>query len=237
MISGKRLLAIIPARSGSKRLPRKNILDLAGKPLIAWTIEAALESKYIDRIVVSTASKEISSISRKYGADVPFMRPDELATDETTSIDVVLHQLDQLEECNDSYSYVILLQPTSPLRTAENIDESVELLKSRNSDAVISVCKVEHSPLWCNTIPADGSLLNFLDDSILNKRSQDLNQYYRLNGAIYLCNIKLLKKEKNFFLKSNSIAYKMNEEQSIDIDSKNDFMCASMQIEILNIPK
>jgi CMP-N-acetylneuraminic acid synthetase len=237
MISGKRLLAIIPARSGSKRLPRKNILDLAGKPLIAWTIEAALESKYIDRIVVSTDSKEISSISRKYGADVPFMRPDELATDETTSIDVVLHQLDQLEECNDSYSYVILLQPTSPLRTAENIDESVELLKSRNSDAVISVCKVEHSPLWCNTIPADGSLLNFLDDSILNKRSQDLNQYYRLNGAIYLCNIKLLKKEKNFFLKSNSIAYKMNEEQSIDIDSKNDFMCASMQIEILNIPK
>mgnify|MGYP003972197867 CR=1 FL=1 len=237
MISGKRLLAIIPARSGSKRLPRKNILDLAGKPLIAWTIEAALESKYIDRIVVSTDSKEISSISRKYGADVPFMRPDELATDETTSIDVVLHQLDQLEECNDSYSYVILLQPTSPLRTAENIDESVEWLKSRNSDAVISVCKVEHSPLWCNTIPADGSLLNFLDDSILNKRSQDLNQYYRLNGAIYLCNIKLLKKEKNFFLKSNSIAYKMNEEQSIDIDSKNDFMCASMQIEILNIPK
>ena len=237
MISGKRLLAIIPARGGSKRLPRKNILDLAGKPLIAWTIEAALESKYIDRIVVSTDSKEISSISRKYGADVPFMRPDELATDETTSIDVVLHQLDQLEECNDSYSYVILLQPTSPLRTAENIDESVELLKSRNSDAVISVCKVEHSPLWCNTIPADGSLLNFLDDSILNKRSQDLNQYYRLNGAIYLCNIKLLKKEKNFFLKSNSIAYKMNEEQSIDIDSKNDFMCASMQIEILNIPK
>ena len=237
MISGKRLLAIIPARSGSKRLPRKNILDLAGKPLIAWTIEAALESKYIDRIVVSTDSKEISSISRKYGADVPFMRPDELATDETTSIDVVLHQLDQLEECNDSYSYVILVQPSSPLRTAENIDESVELLKSRNSDAVISVCKVEHSPLWCNTIPADGSLLNFLDDSILNKRSQDLNQYYRLNGAIYLCNIKLLKKEKNFFLKSNSIAYKMNEEQSIDIDSKNDFMCASMQIEILNIPK
>ena len=237
MISGKRLLAIIPARSGSKRLPRKNILDLAGKPLIAWTIEAALESKYIDRIVVSTDSKEISSISRKYGADVPFMRPDELATDETTSIDVVLHQLDQLEECNDSYSYVILLQPTSPLRTAENIDESVELLKSRNSDAVISVCKVEHSPLWCNTIPADGSLLNFLDDSILNKRSQDLNQYYRLIGAFFLCNIKLLKKEKNFFLKSNSIAYKMNEEQSIDIDSKNDFMCASMQIEILNIPK
>ncbi len=237
MISGKRLLAIIPARGGSKRLPRKNILDLAGKPLIAWTIEAALESKYLDRIVVSTDSKEISSISKKYGADVPFMRPDELATDETTSIDVVLHQLDQLEECNDSYSYVILLQPTSPLRTAENIDESVELLKSRNSDAVISVCKVEHSPLWCNTIPADGSLLNFLDDSILNKRSQDLNQYYRLNGAIYLCNIKLLKKEKNFFLKSNSIAYKMNEEQSIDIDSKNDFMCASMQIEILNIPK
>jgi CMP-N-acetylneuraminic acid synthetase len=229
MIGGKKLLAVIPARGGSKRLPRKNILDLAGKPLIAWTIEAALGSKYIDRVIVSTDDKEIATISKKYGADVPFMRPSELATDEAKSVDVAIHLLEKLKKIREKYDYIILLQPTSPLRTTQNIDDSVELLQARKSDAVISVCKVEHSPLWCNLIP-DDDLSNFLDHSILNKRSQDLEQYYRLNGAIYLCNAEKLKEEKAFFLKNRCSAYKMNRESSVDIDSRMDFLYASVCI-------
>ena len=229
MIGSKKLLAVIPARGGSKRLPRKNILDLAGKPLIAWTIEAALGSKYIDRVIVSTDDKEIATISKKYGADVPFMRPSELATDEAKSVDVVLHLLEKLKKIREKYDYIVLLQPTSPLRTTQNIDDSVELLQARKSDAVISVCKVKHSPLWCNLIP-DDDLSNFLDHSILNKRSQDLEQYYRLNGAIYLCNAEKLKEEKAFFLKNRCSAYKMNREISVDIDSRMDFLYASVCI-------
>jgi CMP-N,N'-diacetyllegionaminic acid synthase len=229
MISDKKLLAIIPARGGSKRLPRKNVLDLAGKPLIAWTIDAALQSKYIDRIVVSTDDQEIADVSKQYGADIPFMRPDKLATDGATSVDVVLHLLDQLET-DEEYDYIILLQPTSPLRTTQNIDESVELLQSKNSDSVISVCKAEHSPLWCNTLPEDDDLCGFITESIVNKRSQDLEQYYRLNGAIYLCCINSLKKESTFFLKSNCLAYKMEQEQSVDIDTKVDFMLAEILV-------
>ncbi|MBC8555357.1 MAG: acylneuraminate cytidylyltransferase family protein, partial [Candidatus Brocadiales bacterium] len=147
MINNKRILAIIPARGGSKRLPRKNILDLAGKPPIAWSIEAALGSKYIDRVIVSTDDEEIAGISRKYGADVPFMRPNKLATDESSSVDVVLHVINTLKEKGRESEYIMLLQPTSPLRTMENIDEAVELLQSSSSDAVISVCEAEHSPL------------------------------------------------------------------------------------------
>jgi len=218
------MLAIIPARGGSKRLPRKNVLELAGKPLIAWTIEAALNSKYIDRVIVSTDDDEIASISKQYGADVPFMRPLELATDETASIDVVLHVLDQLKGYND----IILLQPTSPLRSSQDIDESIEIFKVSNSNAVISVCKAEHSPLWCNVISKDNSLISFLDHTILNKRSRDLEEYYCLNGAIYICNIEELKREKTFFLSSKCRAYKMSRENSIDIDAKIDFLFAEL---------
>ncbi len=226
MINGKRILAIIPARGGSKRLPQKNILELSGKPLIAWTIEAALASKYIDRVVVSTDSDKIAHISKIYGADVPFLRPNSLATDKSASIDVVLQLLDKLELIDDYYDYIILLQPTSPLRTTMNIDESIMMLMDRKCDAIISVCEAEHSPLWSNIIPENGNLSNFLDESILNKRSQDLDKYHRLNGAIYICDSIRIKKEKTFFFNSNCIAYRMTQEQSIDIDTQLDFLKA-----------
>jgi CMP-N-acetylneuraminic acid synthetase len=219
MIGDKRLLAVIPARGGSKRLSRKNVLDLAGKPLIAWTIEAALGSKYIDRVIVSTDDDEIAEVSKDFGADVPFMRPTEYATDEATSVDVVLQLLEQLEVQNEQYEYIILLQPTSPLRTTENINESIELLIKRRSDGVVSVCEAEHSPFWSNILPDDDSLSGFLDESIINKRSQDLEKFYRLNGAIYLCNSKRLMQEKTFFLKDDIYAFKMSREVSIDIDT------------------
>ena len=230
MIDDKKLLAIIPARGASKRLPRKNILDLSGKPLIAWTIEAALGSKYIDRVVVSTDDQEIANIAKKYGADIPFIRPSELATDQTTSVDVVLHLLNQLEKIEDKYDYVILLQPTSPLRTAKNIEEAIKLLRTKNSDAVISVCESEHPPLWYNTLPDDMSMDNFLDASIKNKRSQDLPKQYRINGAIYISSIERLRNESSFFLSENCHAYIMEQNVSIDIDTIDDFDFALLRI-------
>ncbi len=230
MVGSKRLLAVIPARGGSKRLPRKNVLDLAGKPLIAWTIQEALNCKYIDQVIVSTDDKEISDISKEYGADVPFFRPSELATDEAKTVDVVLHLLDELEKVGERYDYIILLQPTSPLRTAQNIDESVELLQMKNSDAVISVCESEHPPLWCNVLPDDMSMDNFLDESVKNKRSQDLPKQYRINGAIYISSVKKLKKENSFFLSNNCIAYIMKQNVSIDIDTIDDFDFALLRI-------
>ena len=127
MINNKRVVAIIPARGGSKRLPRKNVLPLAGKPLIVWSIEAALASVYIDKTIVSTDDAEIAEISRIAGASVPFMRPPELASDTATSADVVMHALDYLDSQNDHYYYSVLLQPTSPLRTNTDIDAALEL--------------------------------------------------------------------------------------------------------------
>ena len=230
MVGNKKLLAIIPARGNSKRLPRKNILDLAGKPLIAWTIEVALCAKYIDRVIVSTDNLDIANISKKYGADVPFMRPSKLATDKATSIDVVLHLLGQLEEIGEHYDYIILLQPTSPLRTTKNIEESIELLLARSSDAVISVCESEYPPHLCSTLPNDKSMKHFIDPSIKNKRSQDFPIQYRINGAIYVGSIEKFKNENSFFLSENCHAYIMNQNISVDIDTKNDFDLALMKI-------
>mgnify|MGYP006410826221 FL=1 len=228
MIDNKRILAIIPARGGSKRLPRKNILNLAGKPLIAWSIESALASKYIDRVIVSSDDDEIAAISEKYGADVPFMRPADLATDESTSIDVVLYTIEALRGIDEQYDYVILLQPTSPLRQAKHIDDSISQMINKGSDAIISVCESEHHPLWNNTLDSDMSMDNFLEASIRNKRSQDLEKQYRINGSIYISSIEKLKKENSFFLRKNCSAYIMNQDVSIDIDKKIDLDLASL---------
>ena len=228
MIDNKRILAIIPARGGSKRLPRKNILNLAGKPLIAWSIESALASKYIDRVIVSSDDDEIAAISEKYGADVPFMRPADLATDESTSIDVVLYTIEALRGIDEQYDYVILLQPTSPLRQAKHIDDSISRMINKGSDAIISVCESEHHPLWNNTLDSDMSMDNFLEASIRNKRSQDLEKQYRINGSIYISSIEKLKKENSFFLRKNCSAYIMNQDVSIDIDKKIDLDLASL---------
>ena len=191
----KTFLAIIPARGGSKRLPRKNLLDLCGKPLIAWSIEAALKSKYISKVIVSSDDEEILNIAKEYKADF-IKRPDELASDTATTFDTLKHTLENVEK----YDYVVLLQPTSPLRTEKHINEAIELLEEKNADAIISVCEMEHSPLWSNTLDENLDITNFLRDEVLNKRSQDLPKYYRLNGAIYICKTDKLLQNKGFFL-------------------------------------
>jgi CMP-N-acetylneuraminic acid synthetase len=218
MLQDKTFLAVIPARGGSKRLPKKNVLPLAGKPLIAWSIEAAKKSKYIDEIVVTSDDKTILSLSEQYSTKT-INRPDELAGDTTSSIDVIKHALKKFSD----YDYIILLQPTSPLRTAKHIDEAIELLVQKNADAIISVCETEHSPLWSNTLDDDKDMSGFLDQKLLNLRSQDLKKYYRLNGAIYIIEREKLLKESTFFLKKNIYAYIMEQKESVDIDTQLDF--------------
>ncbi|MCT7648032.1 acylneuraminate cytidylyltransferase family protein [Aliarcobacter butzleri] len=227
MYKDKTFLAIIPARGGSKRLPRKNVLDLSGKPLIAHTIEAGLKSNYIDKVIVSSDDEEILEISKKFGAET-IKRPDELASDIATTFDAIKHTIDNNI---DKYDYIVLLQPTSPLRNEKHVDEAIELLEEKKANAIISVCEMEHSPLWSNTLPNNGSMKGFLRDEILNKRSQDLEKYYRLNGAIYISRTDKLLEEKTFILKDEIYAYKMSRKFSIDIDEEIDFIITKTLIE------
>jgi len=225
MYKKKTFLAIIPARGGSKRLPHKNILDLNGKPLIVYSIEAGLRSKYVDKVIVSSDDDEILTMSNLYGADT-IKRPNELASDTATSFDAIKHTIKN----SDKYDYVILLQPTSPLRTANHIDEAIELLEEKDSDAIISVCEMDHSPLWSNTLDDSLSMNNFLRDEVLNKRSQDLEIYYRVNGAIYICKTDKLLEEESFFLKDDIFAYTMDRKSSVDIDAEIDFKMAEVLV-------
>jgi len=227
----KNILGLIPARGGSKGLPRKNIKPLLGKPLIAWTIEQALASKYLDKVVVSTDDKEITEISKKYGAEIPFVRPKELAEDNAKGIDVVLHTIDWLKE-NDKkkqYDLIILLQPTSPLRKSDDIDRAIELLFLKEAKAIVSVCEVDHHPLWANTLPEDGCMKNFIRQEVMNKNRQELPIFYRLNGAIYLVYCDYIKEQESFF-GEKTFAYIMPKERSIDIDNEIDFKLAQILV-------
>ena len=221
MLNEKTFLAIIPARGGSKRLPRKNILNLAGKPLIAWTIEAALNSKLVDKVLVTSDDDEILKISDSFGA-ATLKRPASLAQDTSTSFDAIKHAIENTEK----FDYIVLLQPTSPLRSSQQIDEAIQLLESKSADAIVSVTETEHSPLWANTLPEDDSMTGFLSDNLLNTRSQDLETYYRLNGAIYICKANKLLEASSFFIKENIYAYKMSQASSVDIDTELDFKWA-----------
>ena len=221
-----KILAVIPARGGSKRLPGKNIKLLNGRPVIEWSITAALGVKSITKTIVSTDSVEIAEIAKKAGADVPFLRPEVLASDDARSIDVVKHVLDFLKNNDENYDYVILLQPTSPFRNSKHINEAIELLKKLEADAITSVCECDHPPIWSNQIPKDLSMGSFIKDEFKNVRSQDLPKYYRINGAIYLTKVTRLYEENSFLFSSNSFAYEMSGECSVDIDSKLDFIIA-----------
>lgn len=223
MYQNKTFLAIIPARSGSKRLPNKNIKELCGKPLIAWSIEAGLQSKYIDNVVVSTDSQEYANIAQKYGAEVPCIRPQNLSQDSSTTFDSIKHMIDfYSDELKKRFDYIVLLQPTSPLRTSQHIDEAIEILIKKQANSIVSICQCDHSPLWSNTLPSDDNMENFLNLQILNLRSQDLPTYYRLNGAIYIAKTPSLLEYKSFFT-DKCFAYKMSQDSSIDIDTQLNF--------------
>ncbi|SLJ83936.1 pseudaminic acid cytidylyltransferase [Psychrobacter sp. DAB_AL43B] len=218
-------IAIIPARGGSKRLPGKNIKDLAGKPMIAWTIEAALDSGVFDYVFVSTDSEDIAIISKDFGAEVPFLRPDEISTDIATTNDVVTHLVEWFEEeYNREVITVAILQPTSPLRNAQHIQEAFKVMKDMHAKAVISVCELEHPIQFCNKLDLDGSMNGFIDSKNI-KRTQDLEPYYRLNGAIYLFGRSYVNSLKSLYSKG-TYSYIMDSSASIDIDTKEDFKLA-----------
>jgi CMP-N,N'-diacetyllegionaminic acid synthase len=225
-------VALIPARSGSKRLPGKNLLPLGGHPLIAWTIRAALEAKCFKRIIVSTDSPAIGDMATRYGAEVPFLRPAALSTDQATTVDVVLHALETLEaQTKFAATDVCVLQPTSPYRTSKDIQESYELYRKKSASSVISVAACSHPPVWAHPLGPDRSMDDFLDRKYVNKRSQDLPVYYRINGAIYWCSSELVRHERTLFPDKNGFAFEMDELRSVDIDTRLDFEFAEFLLE------
>jgi len=219
------IVAIITARGGSKRLPGKNIKTLAGKPLIAWTIDAALYSTGVNRVVVSTDDDRIAFVSRMWGADVPFMRPAKLATDSAVSIDVIIHAIKTLELKKSDY--VLLLQPTSPLRTSEDINNAISIMRNRHADAVVSVTAIPKMAHDYITQKID-------ENGILSEATHSLGEYfnpdfparYMWNGAIYLNRVESLLKDKTFRPEDRTYALEMPKERSIDIDTELDFALA-----------
>lgn len=226
------ILGVIAARGGSKGLPRKNILPLAGIPLIAHSIKAAADSKLMDRLIVSTDDEEIAETARKYGAEVPFIRPAELALDDTLAFPVLIHAFQWMEEHKDYQAdYVMLLQPTSPLRTAEDIDTAIDICLTQEADSVVSMCPIKHHPYWTKAVSDDGRIEDFITKDkpleVAYSRRQDLPPVYAINGAIYLSKPQILLKRKSFFTE-RSYAYIMPQSRSIDIDSISDLKFAEL---------
>lgn len=223
MYKGKKILAIIPARAGSQRLLNKNIKVFCGKPLIAWSIEQSIHSRYIDDCIVSTNNTDIATIAKRFNGKIPFLRPDNLSTSTSRIIDTIFYTLDYYCEQNCLFDLVILLQPTSPLRTTEDIDSAIEYLFTKKAKAVVSVCKTSHTPIWTNTLPDNMSMKDFIQNKYLNLNSQELPVFYNLNGAIYISEVEYLRNKKAF-ISSETFAFEMPVERSIDIDTDIDFL-------------
>lgn len=213
------ILAVIPARGGSKGVPRKNIRNLAGKPLIAWTIKSAKQSKYIDKIILSSENQEIIQVARQYGCEVPFIRPEHLAVDETTGAEVILHALNRLPQ----YDLVVMLQPTSPLRLAEDIDACIEKLILEKAVACVSVSESSQSPYWMYTFDETEKLQPIMKQDSIIPRRQELPIVYGLNGAVYVAYTNWLKQSQSF-LTNETIGFVMPENRSFDIDEELDFL-------------
>ncbi len=217
-------LAIIPARSGSKGVKDKNIRLLCGKPLMAYSIEAAKKSGIFTHVMVSTDSEEYAEIAKACGAEVPFLRSSETASDTASSWDMVKEILAQYRERGVEFESFTLLQPTSPFRDFTDIQAAFDLFMKKEAVAVVSVCPMEHSPLWCNTLPEDGSLEGFIRPNS-NQQRQKLKPYYRINGAIYLAKTEEFLKDQNLY-RAGCFSYEMPAEKSIDIDTELDFKIA-----------
>lgn len=214
MYKNKTFIAVIPARGGSKGIPRKNIIDVAGKPLIAYTIETALASRYLDRVVVSTDDAEIVEVSKQYGAEVPFLRSAHLATDEAKTIDTVM---DTLERINGTYDYVVLLQPTQPLRTTQQIDDAIQQVVEKDQSSLVSVEEVIDHPILYRTMTKEGKLLPLLHQNSTVRR-QDFEPYYKVNGLIYINKISDLTNDTSL----NDNVYAFLTHSVIDIDTRED---------------
>lgn len=214
------ILAVIPARAGSKGIEGKNIRSLGGKPLIAWTIEAARASKQVSRTIVSTDSHEIAETARRFGAEIPFLRPADLAQDDTPGVEPPLHALKWFHE-NEKYvpDLLLLLQPTSPLRTTQDIDDAVTLLGKKDADSVISVTPSPCHPYWMKCLDRGGRLTDFIKLNKSVTRRQDLPAVYILNGAIYLIRRNVFLQRRDWYT-DKTYAFVMPRERSFDIDGE-----------------
>ena len=217
MYHHKKILAIIPARGGSKGIPNKNILEIEGMPLIAYTLQESQKSKYLDRTIISTEDLEIKKVVEQYGGEVPFLRPIELAQDTSKTIDCIVHAVDSLKKLGEEYDYVVILQCTSPLRKAWHIDEAIEMIVQSKETSLVSVSEVEEHPILMRTLNQDGTLQNLLNVNSTVRR-QDFPSFYKVNGAVYI-----QKLDNNFNLESNlndgKLAYVMEKKYAIDIDT------------------
>ena len=222
------VVGLIPARGGSKTIPHKNIKPLAGKPLIAWTIEAAKSCRALSRLIVSTDDLQIAEVALQWGAEVPFLRPAELAGDQSSSLDVVLHLIQWLEEHDPVVpEYILLLQPTSPFRTTEDIAAAIDLAKTGLVDAVVSVCETDAHPFLCKRVREDGRLTDYMTTDLDYLRRQDLPPAYQLNGAIYINRCRSLRQERTF-LPKDTLPYIMPAERSLDLDTLWDWRLAEL---------
>jgi N-acylneuraminate cytidylyltransferase len=218
MINGNTVLALISARGGSKGIPGKNILPIAGQPLIHWTIEAARASRYIDRLILSSDDQEVIAAARLAGCESPFVRDAALATDEASSIDVVVDALRRVP----GYDIVVLLQPTSPLRNAEDIDGAIERLSSTGAPACVSVRATDDHPYWTFLLSNGGKLTHFaVPPTGAPMRRQDLPSAWCLNGAVYVARVDWIVSERSF-LSPLTVGYPMPAARSLDIDTLED---------------
>jgi N-acylneuraminate cytidylyltransferase len=217
----KKILALITARGGSKGIPGKNIADLGGKPLLAWTVEAGLGSRYIDRLVLTSDDDAIIQVARQHGCDVPFVRPAHLAQDDTSSMDVIMHALEEIQE---SFDYLVLLQPTSPFRNAAHIDAMIEYTFAHAAQMVVSVSKTKKSPTLMFYRNADDTMLPVVDGGNTYRR-QDAKTAYEYNGAIYVSAIDYLKEVKSYKTPA-VLGFELQAFQDIDIDEPNDLAYA-----------
>jgi len=217
------ILAIIPARGGSKGVPFKNIREVADKPLIAWTIVEAKKSKYIDRLILSSDDDAIIQVANKYGCEVPFIRPKEIARDDTPGIAPVLHAIEVLEE---EFDYVVLLQPTSPLRSVDDIDNCIQKCIDENSNSCVTVTEAEQSPYWMYSIAESGYVIPVVKGAEYQRR-QELPIAYVLNGAVYVVRVEWLKQVKKF-VSDKTTAVIIPQARAIDIDSEKDLERVSL---------
>jgi N-acylneuraminate cytidylyltransferase len=229
MINGHSVLGVILARGGSKGLPRKNVRDLGGKPLIAWTIETGHESQHLDRLILSSDDEEIMAVAEEYGCEVPFERPDDLAQDDTSSMDALLHAMKQVED----HDYVVLLQPTSPLRTAEDIDATITRCNENAAPACVTVTETDKPPQWMYTLGDEHRLEPVMDRDEAVKRRQEAQTTYVLNGAVYVARSDWLR-ERESFLADQTVASPMPPERSADVDTALDLAWCEMMIKKFN---
>lgn len=222
-----KILAIIPARGGSKSIPRKNLTLLGDKPLIAHTIQVALAASSITKAVVITDDLEIANVSRLYNAEVPLILPSELAQDESPITQALMYAIPKIQSESEIFEYLLLLQPTSPFRSVFDIETAIESMLERHSDSLVSVSIVDRHPYWMKIVNQDGYLENFFQTTQSNKRRQDLPVIYALNGAIYLIKLEKFLISENFYTE-NTLAYIMPPERSLDIDRPWDLHLANL---------